>query len=64
MKTAHLIFTATAELNLDSDTFPKGMTDQEKMDFWISGAREEPLLALYGINDVKWIVTGEVKKDA
>jgi len=61
MTTAHLIFTATAELNLDSDTFPKGMTDQEKLQFWLSGARNEPLLALACV-DAKWIVTGEVIK--
>ena len=60
MKTAHLIFTATAELNLDSDTFPKGMTDKEKLDYWLEGAREETLLALACV-DAKWIVTGELK---
>ncbi len=60
MTTAIIQFTATAELNLDSDTFPPGMTSEEKLAYWMEGAKNEPLIALACV-DAEWKIEGELK---
>ena len=60
MSTANLTFTATAELDM-SNPYLEGNTDEEKLQFWLEGANEEPLLALYGVT-AKWDIKGEITK--
>lgn len=58
MTTAKLTFTATAELDMSSPLL-EGSTDEEKLQFWIDGANEEPLLALSCVT-AKWDIKGDI----
>lgn len=51
--------TFTASLNLDSPTFPPELSPIERIEYWVKGAKEEPLLAFMAIAD--WKISGEVE---
>ena len=51
------IITFTAKLNMNSTLWPIGMTDEEKLQGWLSAARIEPHVAMEALD---FEITGEI----
>ena len=51
------IITFTAKLNMDLPIFTENMTDEEKLQGWLSAARIEPHVAMEALD---FEITGEI----
>jgi 4'-phosphopantetheinyl transferase EntD len=50
----------SVEMNMDSPLWPAGMSDEENLEYWLAGAKVEPMTAMLSLGvDIE--VTGELK---